>query len=188
MAAAGPILLLITALSLLFCALATTPVPASIEVPQEHPCKLQQTVHAKGYQYYRFNGTAWLFFNASARLYNSEKQQVGHHFYLAEADAQGGQPTWESLPSKKSDAVPYSRVTCKPVSKEIVDQDSIQWVLLQSTQCKGDKTYFGDVAFVQRINTKLGLAPTTTKGAREGEVKKSPYSADYKFYVSEANH
>ena len=185
MAAATPILVL-TLLSLALCALAT--VPASIEVPQGYPCKVQQSVHGKGYQYYRYNGTAWVDFNATARLYNSKKEQVGHHFYLAKPDAQGGQPTWESLPSKKSDGVPYSRVTGKAVSKVTVDQDSIPWVLLESTQSQGDETYFGAVAFVQRINTKLGVGPTSTQGASEGEVKRSPYTADYLFYVPETNH
>jgi hypothetical protein len=42
---------------------------------------------------------------------------------------------------------------------------------------------FGDVAFVQRLATVAGLPPTSTKGAKVGDVRKSKYSAVYTFYV-----
>lgn len=140
---AGAILIL---LSLAVCAMAardlaeTSPVtppvvPASIAVPHNH--KLVQTVFADGHQHYRFNGTKWVQFNATAKLYNLEsKKHVGTHFFLPKRDARGGQPTWQSLPSK---GVYFSSVTCVPRSSVVVDVDSISWVLLEATQSRGDK-------------------------------------------------
>lgn len=78
----------------------------SIEVPPGY--RLAITLSGKGYQHYRFNGTDWVNFKARARLYNCDKKQIGRHFYLPHPDALGGQPTWETIPSK---GVPYSIVT-----------------------------------------------------------------------------
>jgi len=110
--------------------------PAIIEVSlQDH--KLVQTVFAKGHQHYRFNGTSWVQFNATAKLYDMEsKKDIGGHFFVAERDALGGQPTWQSLPSK---GVPFSSVTCASLASVVVDVDSISWVLLEATQSRGNK-------------------------------------------------
>ncbi|XP_073396265.1 uncharacterized protein [Physcomitrium patens] len=176
---------LLALLSLALCAAATArdlrDSTSSIDIPRDG-YKLRHTLHARGYQHYRFNGTAWVGFNATAKLYDQHKQEVGVHYFLLQADALGGRPTWESLPNKMR-GVPRSRVTCKSVAQVAVEQESIPWVLLKSTGSAGDEKYFGGVAYVRRINTKHGLAPRNTKRALEGDVKKSAYACDYSFYV-----
>ncbi|KAG0565735.1 hypothetical protein M758_7G011100 [Ceratodon purpureus] len=183
---------ILTLLSLTFSAMAardlaetfpSTPpaVPASIQVPRY---QLVHTVFAKGHQFYQFNGSAWLQFNATAKLYDIQNHEVGSHFYLPKRDALGGQPTWQSLPSK---GVPYfSSVTCRPVSSVVVDKASISWVLLETTRSEGDRKYFGEVALVQRYETKGGLAPTS-KQARAGAIRKSRYTSFYSFYVNSSS-
>ena len=41
---------------------------------------------------------------------------------------------------------------------------------------------------MQRIDTKVGVAPMSTQEARVGEVKTSPYTTHYPFFVPETNH
>nr|PNR62183.1 hypothetical protein PHYPA_000607 [Physcomitrium patens] len=176
---------LLALLSLALCAAATArdlgDSTSSIDIPR-YGYELGHTLHVKGYQHYRFNGTAWVGFNATANLYDQHKQEVCVHYYLLQADALGRQPTWESLPNKMR-GVLCSSVTCKSVAQVGVDQVSIPCVLLKSTQSAGNEKYFGGVAFVRRINTKHGLAPISTKRAHEGDVKKSTYTCDYSFYL-----
>lgn len=155
-------------------------VPASIQVPHY---ELVHTLFAKGHQFYRYNGSAWLQFNATARLYDRHNHEVGSHFFLPKRDALGGQPTWQSLNYK---GVPFSSVTCRPVSSVVVDEASISWVLLETTQSEGDGKYFGKVALVQRYETKGGLAPTS-KQARVGAIRKSRYTSFYSFYFNSSS-
>jgi hypothetical protein len=151
-----------------------------IKVPPGY--RLAITLSGKGYQYYRFNGTDWVNFKAKARLYNSDKKQIGRHFYLPHPDALGGQPTWETIPSK---GVPYSIVTGKPVAKTTISKGSIPWVLLQATSSQYDKRYFGAVRYVQRLNTMGGIAPSIKLSAPKGRVRRTPYTADYAFHVKQ---
>jgi len=193
------LLLLVVLASLAFCVAfaardlteTQSSIPSSIQLPEDshHHYKLHRAVHARGYQHYKYNGTAWEQFNATARLYDTESnKQVGRHFFLPELDRRGGQATWESLRSEKNGGVSFSIVTCKTVSKVVVDADSIPWVLLKTTQASGSKQFFGEVVFVQRVKTKLGLAPKSSKGDCVGDVKKTPYTSDYLFYVSVTQH
>jgi hypothetical protein len=108
-------------------------VPAAIAVPAGY--ELHVVVFGKGYQYYRFNGSSWVNYNASAVLYQ-KKVAIGRHFYLTQPDALGGQPTWETLPE---DGVPFSLVTGKAVARVTVDPNSIAWVLLNATNSEGDR-------------------------------------------------
>lgn len=114
----------------------TTPeTPSQLDVPSG--VELQIVLSAKGYQYYKFNGSSWVNNNASARLYNSKKKEVARHYYLPHVDSHGGQPTWETLSSNSG--VSFSRVTCKATVKVIEGADNIAWVLLQATESSGDK-------------------------------------------------
>ena len=113
---------------------------------------------------------------------------MGRHFYLPELDSQGGQPTWESLLSKTNGRVSFSKVTCKTLLKDTVDEDSISWVLLETTQASRSEQFFEDVVFVQRVKIQMGLAPKSTTGDSIEDVKKSPYTTDYLSYVSETQN
>ena len=109
-------------------------VPAQIGVPEGY--KLHLLLTAKGYQYYEFNGSSWVNNNATASLYNSQKKEVGLHYYLPQPDNLGGQPSWETLPSK---GFPYSSVTCAVKATAIEGQDNVAWALLGTTQSHGNK-------------------------------------------------
>lgn len=109
--------------------------PPQLDLPSGF--ELQVVLSAKGHQYYRFNGTSWVNNNASARLYNSKKKEVGRHYYLAHLDKLGGQPTWETLSSDSG--IPFSRVTCKASVRVAEGPDNIAWVLLRATDSSGDK-------------------------------------------------
>jgi hypothetical protein len=162
------------------CALAEF-VPDEIKVPSGY--KLHLVLSAEGDQYYRYNGTSWVNFNATAKLRDWEsKKVVGRHYYLAQPDPLWGQPTWETLKCK---GVPASLVTGVAVARVTVDEDSIPWVLLKATNNSGSKKYLGDVEYILRFNTANGLAPSSTSGAREGDVRTSSYTADYAFYIPE---
>lgn len=157
----------------------TPQVPEALEVPP--PYKLKVFLFAIGDQYYRYNGTSWVNFSAKARLYKGKKQ-IGRHFYLKHPDSKGGQPTWETLPKF---GVPFSLVTGVAIARVTVDENSIAWVLLKATNNEGSTKYFGDVDYIQRINTFKGLPPNSTSGAKTGEVYASPYTANYAFYVKD---
>lgn len=108
-------------------------VPVQIEVPEGY--KLHLLLSAKGYQYYKFNGSSWVNNNATARLYDSEEVEVGLHYYLPQPDFLGGQPSWETLPSK---GFPYSSVTCKVKATVVEGQQNVAWALLGATQSSGN--------------------------------------------------
>ncbi|KAG0565736.1 hypothetical protein KC19_7G011100 [Ceratodon purpureus] len=153
-------------------------VPDVMKVPAGY--KLHLKLFGEGHQYYRFNGSNWVQFSAYASLYDEERKEIGHHYYLTHPDALGGQPSWVTQPSK---GVPYSIVTAKPLVKTTPDPRNIPWILLKTTKAQGDKGYFGDIAYVQRYNTSEGLAPPSASGAEVGRVRKTSYSASYAFYV-----
>ncbi|KAG0558109.1 hypothetical protein M758_10G004000 [Ceratodon purpureus] len=156
----------------------TLHVPDAIRVPSGY--KLHLILCAEGDQYYQYNGTSWVDYAAKAKLLNREKKVIGRHFYLSHPDHLGGQPSWETLPSK---GVPESLVTGVVVETTTVDENSIQWVLLKATNNSGDKKYLGEVVYIQRINTSKGLGPTSTSGAHKGDVQTSSYTSDYAFYI-----
>lgn len=113
-------------------------VPPAIAVPAAG-YELHLVVFAKGYQYYRFNGSSWVNYNVSAVLYQKKVKKlaaIGRHFYLTQPDALGGQPTWVTLPE---DGVPFSLVTGKVVARVTVDPNSIAWLLLNATNSEGDR-------------------------------------------------
>jgi hypothetical protein len=88
-----------------------------------------------GYQIYTYNGTVWALTNVSADLYDDKGAKIGHHFFLAQKDAQGGQPTWLTFsPASQVTGVARFSIAKNPPSPP----DSINWVLLQATQHSGD--------------------------------------------------
>lgn len=110
-------------------------VPDLLKVPPGY--KLHLNLFGEGHQYYRYNGSNWEQLSAKARLYDAERKEIGHHYYLPHPDALGGKPSWETLPSK---GVPYSSVTAKPLGQKVTpDPKSIPWILLKTTQAHGDK-------------------------------------------------
>jgi len=140
-----------------------SPVCDNIDVPSGN--RLVAHTYALGVQLYRWNGTAWTFVEPVATLFSDPEyhEKVGVH-YLG--------PTWESNSGAK---VVATRVQgCTP------DPSAIPWLLLQTASAEGPGP-FGDVTFIQRVNTKGGLTPTAP-GRSIGAVAEVPYTAEYYFY------
>jgi hypothetical protein len=140
-----------------------SPICDSIEVSQSH--KLMARVYAVGVQTYRWNGTSWVFVEPVATLYADANyhEKLGIHY---------AGPTWES---NNGDKVVATRLySCTP------NPTAIPWLLLQTTSTEGTGP-LSAVTFIQRVNTRGGLAPTAP-GASTGVVAEVPYTTEYYFY------
>lgn len=122
-------------------------------------------VYAVGVQIYRWNGTGWAFVEPVATLFADADyhRKVGVHY---------GGPTWESNGGGK--VVATRLASCSP------DPTAIPWLLLQTTSTEGTGP-FSSVTYIQRVNTKGGLAPTAP-GTSIGAVAEVPYATEYYFY------
>ena len=115
-----------------------------------------------GEQIYRWDGTSWVFVAPEAVLFDADGNEVATHF---------AGPTWESNSG--------STVVGTVVERATVDPDSIPWLKLSGV---GEGPgIFGDVKFIQRVNTIGGKVPAEP-GDYVGEVARVPYVADYYFY------
>lgn len=117
-----------------------------------------------GVQIYRWNGTSWAFVAPSATLFADRGGHgaVASHF---------GGPTWQSNSGGTVVGTVVNR--CTP------DAASIPWLSL--TGAPDGPGVFSKVAFIQRLNTVGGNAPSTP-GSVVGEEARVPYTADYLFY------
>ncbi|KAH9300888.1 hypothetical protein KI387_012471, partial [Taxus chinensis] len=162
------------------------------DIPAEIRIDSENFSHVSGFyseeqQHYRFNGSSWINFNATSFLYTSPgKEVVGRHYFLEEADDNGGQPSWDLfMPAGLSKV----RVTTKVVSTVTVEKDSVDWSKLEATSYGGSphdisRSYLGQVKYVQRVSTVAGLPPTEKDFANPeaGNIYLSPFSKIYWFY------
>jgi hypothetical protein len=120
---------------------------------------------AKGVQVYRWSGTAWTFVEPSAVLFagTQAKDAVAIHY---------AGPTWLGVNGSKVVGAVIDRCTR--------NTNAIPWLLLGATPTN-EPGVFQRTAFIQRVNTVGGNAPTTP-GSVIGEVASVPYTADYLFY------
>ena len=121
--------------------------------------------YATGVQIYHWNGTSWTFDAPSATLFADAGRMgvVGTHY---------AGPTWESVSGSKVRGAVLKRCTPNP--------DAIPWLLLQAVSAEGPGVFDG-LAFIQRVNTSGGNAPSTP-GSFTGEEVRVPYTAEYLFY------
>ena len=80
-------------------------------------------------------------------------------------------PVWESVSG--------SKVAGAVLQKCVVDPNSVAWLLLAATPIEGAGV-FQKVAFIQRINTAGGNAPSYSGSL--GEEARIPYTTEYLFY------
>lgn len=127
--------------------------------------KVAFRVYAVGVQIYRWNGTNWVFVEPVATLFADANyhRKVGTHY---------GGPTWESNGGSK--VIATRLASCSP------EPTAIPWLLLQTVSTDGPGI-FNQVTYIQRVNTKGGLAPTAP-GASTGAVAEVPYATEYYFY------
>ena len=143
---------------------------SSIRVEEGH--KLAFHTYARGVQIYKWNAVTntWDFVAPVAGLFAEEGYhgEVGSHYVG---------PTWESKSGSKVEARRVQGTGCTP------DPTAIAWLLLAKFRTDG-AGIFSKVSFIQRVNTAGGLPPSTP-GGYDGEIKESPYTAEYYFYRAE---
>ena len=122
--------------------------------------------YAEGVQMYQWDNGTWAPRGPSATLYADAggTEAIGIHY---------GGPTWES----NSGSLVEGRLN-KPCVDEAGPAD-IPWLLLDGIQSKGPGI-FNRVAFIQRVNTVGGKAPSAP--GNQGELRNVPYTAEYFFY------
>ncbi|HEY5451064.1 MAG TPA: DUF3455 domain-containing protein [Polyangia bacterium] len=150
-------------------------VPSAIAVPTD----VRLAVHdrASGMQIYNCaasagaGGTptyAWTFKAPDALLVDMNFTPVALH---------GAGPSWTASDGSVVVAPEIARADAPRA-------DAIPWLLLKELSTSGPGV-FSDVAFVQRINTSGGVAPTTGCDASTvNTLVRVPYAADYYFYVT----
>jgi hypothetical protein len=147
----------------------TEPAPASREVdPLLRPpagYRLSADLKGTGVQVYQCTAAgSWTFLEPDATLADRERTVALH--------TRG--PVWNST-------VDGSAVAASPVpGASVAHHDAVPELLLKATSNRGEGV-FGRVAFVQRLGTHGGLAPTGACAA--GSQVGVPYTADYRFFV-----
>ena len=134
--------------------------------------KLAFHAYAKGVQIYKWNlvNQTWDLVAPQAGLFAEDGYhgEIGTHYVG---------PTWESKSGSKVEARRVAGTGCTP------DSTAIAWLLLKQIRTEGSGI-FAKVTFIQRVNTAGGLAPSTP-GEFDGQIKESPYTAEYYFYRAE---
>lgn len=138
-------------------------VPAALKVPDGN--RLTGVFSAEGVQTYTCTDGAWKLLEPAATLWaknDRARRTVALH-------SRG--PVWVST-------VDGSAVNAAAVANSPKD-GTIPELLLKSTATRGTGV-FADVSYIQRLDTKGGVAPTTAcTGTDQVSV---PYSATYTFY------
>ncbi|MCO5600899.1 hypothetical protein L7F22_055016 [Adiantum nelumboides] len=152
-----------------------TSTPASIMVPKGHT--LLTSFFGSGFQIYRYDGSKWVLANVSCTLSSLPgTPAMGKHYFLDGLNGQS-QPTWEFFS-------PHGRVSAKLIQKAQKSSSDVPWFLLQVTNSVGKQSLASMVAYVQRVSTVGGMAPTAVTAAKLGDFFQSSYSAIYSFYGS----
>lgn len=152
-------------------------IPDEVKVPDDLPVGNTRiaTYFASGYQVYnaqQVGGSSpavfeWVFVSPCADLYDVNDKKIGVHF---------AGPTWQILTGD-------SRISAQqftPVARvKNVDSASIDWLLLMPKAGTTPIGIFKDVAYIQRIATTGGRAPSAPPVA-PGQIAVE-YSAVYRF-------
>lgn len=149
-----------------------TAVPAALQVPGA--AVLAAVLRGSGVQIYQCEAEAgdprrffWAFQSPAADLADASGRNVGRHY---------AGPTWEGYDG--------SKVVGEVVAKDAGPDPggSIPWLLVRAKSTVG-KGLFAKTAFIQRLHTVGGLAPTEPcDAARASRRVRVPYAADYYVY------
>jgi len=144
--------------------------------------------HATGTQNYECQPTAilgrvaWTLFTPQATLFGEVGEQLTTHFFSPNPD-EGGivvRATWQ-------DSTDTSSIWAKATGTATVDPAAVAWVRLEVVGARKGPNG-GDTlsrsTFVQRVNTKGGVAPPTGCDQLKDAGQKAfvPYTADYVFF------
>jgi len=163
------------------------PVPPGLEVPAPNQAFLLG--RGVGTQNYACQPTGllgrvgWVLFTPEATLFDDEGGQLITHFSSPNPDEDRVvRVSWQ-------DSRDTSTIWARATAAATVDSNAIPWVLLQVVGAQvgptGGETLTG-TTFLQRLNTKGGLAPATGCDVLSDVGHKAfvPYTADYFFYKS----
>ena len=175
----SPPLLAVLGVAALLCACSTAPMRAAVDnaalpepvrVPAGHKVRLVATGVGEITYECREKAAAagqfeWAFVAPVATLYGRDRQNLGKYY---------AGPTWEA-----SDG---SKITGKQVAVAPSSAGNIPLQLVKTDPAMGAGSMSG-VTYIQRVNTKGGVAPATTcDGAAKGSRQQVNYQADYVFY------
>ena len=108
----------------------------------------------------------WTFVGPMAKLMDAKTQKEVGKYY--------GGPTWESMDG--------SKVTGKQVAIAPAAAGNIPMQLVKTEPAMGNGAMTG-ITYIQRVNTKGGVAPSDPcTSAAAGSKKTVPYQADYVFF------
>jgi Protein of unknown function (DUF3455) len=134
-------------------------VPPEIRVPPGN--RLVAALDAQGVQVYACTARAWAFLEPVAELHDQSPAAI--HF-------RG--PSWQS--TRDGSLVEAATVASSPVV------GSIPQLLLHETLTRGSGI-FGDVTYVQRLDTAGGVKPSSP--CMDGQTQGVPYTAEYRFFT-----
>jgi hypothetical protein len=145
--------------------------PAAIAVPAGHA--LAMTALGTGELAYECKAKAdaagmfeWVFAGPTAVLYDKKSKAVVGKYYAG--------PTWEANDG--------SKVSGKQLAVSPGTPGAIPLQLVQAAPATGNGAMMG-ISYIQRINTKGGVAPSDVCDAgKVGTKKMVKYEADYLFY------
>jgi hypothetical protein len=171
-------------------------VPHDIRVPEGSVAFLKG--RAEGTQNYVCSasgtGFAWILFTPRATLFNGADQEIITHFFDPNPDpsdrntdarvvADGAiRAAWQD---SRDASIVWAKVLGPPVT---VRADSVSWLLLQVVG-RREGPNGGDTllptTFIQRVNTRGGLAPLDgcSQSSDVGKKAFRPYTADYFFFL-----
>lgn len=138
-------------------------VPAAIQVGAGF--KIVATLRGVGRQIYDCNGSTFAFREPAAGLFTSRGVPAAIH---------GKGPFWTNFDGSRVDGSPTT-----PPSTASPDPKSVAWLKLVGKPT-GASGVFSKVAFIQRIDTRGGLAPTSCTGTSTIAVD---YTANYVFWA-----
>ena len=150
-------------------------IPPSYGAPQQdvdlpEGAQLVLGTTGKGVQIYACqqtnDGYRWKFLAPMATLFDAAGQEIGSHF---------AGPAWAAHDGSTIVGAVLAQATSP-------DPHSIAWLLLKVTSQHGSGV-LSNVAFVRRIETEGGVAPTQGCDAAHAlQQEKVPYTARYLFY------
>jgi hypothetical protein len=153
-------------------------IPKEIAVPAGHTKVL--TLRAKGVQIYKSvagkdGKLTWALEAPLADLTNEKGERVGRHF----GEPTLGVPAWEATDGSR--LVRDKSEDVKPVLAKNPDAD-IPWLLVRvkADDCKPGP--FGEVLYIQRVQTEGGVPPTDAPKRADTRVG-VPYTATYVFHA-----
>jgi len=147
----------------------TMDVPDAVKAPSGH--KAAMTLKGAGDLTYECKTNAagameWTFAGPMATLTDTKTSQAVGKYY--------GGPTWEAMDG--------SKVTGKQQAVAPSPAGNIPMQLVKAEPAMG-KGMMEGVTYIQRVNTKGGVAPSEACGAANAGAKMTvPYQADYVFY------